>query len=195
MNSTELAKFNITLDDQVKRSILGMLRAATSDGEQAVSLDLSLWPEIQKELMTQAVLPLVSSVKLIPSLGAEEKQVLATATAINVRRFHEVMGAQRRALLLLSTHGISAVVLKGAAAGQYYSKPSLRVYGDMDILVAPADYRKAFDLLCAEGYRNHGPYDAPYDRHIGFTTPEGQTLELHRRFSSSANKEQNGLAV
>src|SRR5689334_3136488 len=57
---------------------------------------------------------------------------------------------------LLETFGkakISALVIKGPVlAAQAYADPSLRTYGDLDLLVRQRDIRHATELMIASGY-------------------------------------------
>lgn len=52
---------------------------------------------------------------------------------------------QRLAYLfrLLEEASIDALLMKGRAAADYYAHPGLRPYGDIDLLVRPADYARA----------------------------------------------------
>jgi hypothetical protein len=55
-----------------------------------------------------------------------------------------------RALDVLRSAGIDALVLKGVAlANTVYADPSLRVFGDVDLLVRPTDFASAAALLVA----------------------------------------------
>src|SRR5215467_10395946 len=57
-------------------------------------------------------------------------------------------------LELFATKEISALVIKGPAlAVRAYSDPSVRKYGDLDLLVRQRDIRRATEALIASGYR------------------------------------------
>ncbi|HVH72272.1 MAG TPA: nucleotidyltransferase family protein [Candidatus Dormibacteraeota bacterium] len=57
-------------------------------------------------------------------------------------------------LELFSANGISALVIKGPVlASVAYGDPSLRSYGDIDLLVRQDDIRRATELLMASGYQ------------------------------------------
>jgi hypothetical protein len=53
----------------------------------------------------------------------------------------------------LSSAGVPAIVIKGAALGAYYPDPSLRLYGDIDIMVPGGQLDMAEQALYAQGYR------------------------------------------
>jgi hypothetical protein len=60
-----------------------------------------------------------------------------------------------RVLKLFAEAGIPAIPLKGPALAQaLYGDPSLRTCVDLDILVPRSMVRRAFDLLCADGYES-----------------------------------------
>src|SRR5690348_2104550 len=59
-----------------------------------------------------------------------------------------------RLLELFSRQGISILVIKGPAlAAQAYADPSVRTYGDLDLLVRQRDIRSATELMMASGYQ------------------------------------------
>lgn len=56
-------------------------------------------------------------------------------------------------LEILGKEGISALVIKGPVlAAQAYADPSMRSYGDLDLLVRQRDIRRATELMIASGY-------------------------------------------
>lgn len=91
---------------------------------------------------------------------------------------------------LLHTARIRWRLTKGAALAHLdYPDPSVRTFGDVDIVVHPDDWPDAFGLLTsAGGYRREVPtlpggYDARYGKGATLTTPEGLEVDLHRRFA------------
>lgn len=59
-----------------------------------------------------------------------------------------------RLLDLLGKQGVSALAIKGPVlAAQAYADPSVRTYGDIDLLVRQRDIRRATELLIASGYQ------------------------------------------
>lgn len=59
-----------------------------------------------------------------------------------------------RLLEILGKEGISALVFKGPVlAAQAYADPSVRSYGDLDLLVRQRDIRRATELMIASGYQ------------------------------------------
>ena len=90
---------------------------------------------------------------------------------------------------ILDAAGISWRLTKGAALAHLdYLDPSIRTFGDVDLVVHPCDWSAAFHLLSARGYRRDGPtlpggYDARYGKGATLTTAEGLEVDLHRRFA------------
>lgn len=94
-----------------------------------------------------------------------------------------------RTAKLLDSAGISWRLTKGAALAHLdYPDPSVRTFGDVDLVVHPSDWAAAFRLLSASGYRREAPtlpggYDARYGKGATLTTADGLEVDLHRRFA------------
>lgn len=176
--------------DSIIQNTLRLVAVSLGRGDYGVP-DLRLWPEIRKELEAQAVLPLVSDFVVCSDICDEWKTALIKRTAASVRAFHQLMSEQSALLELLESQRIPAVILKGAAAGQYYPRPALREYGDIDLLVLPEDFDRACALLSVSGYEQcHGNNV----RHRGFRTPGGKVAEVHLRFSGGYDAGRNALS-
>ena len=87
-----------------------------------------------------------------------------------------LLNAQRELLSLLAEHNIPCVIIKGTAAAMAYTHPSYRAVGDVDFLVKRCDYRKAAEVIRANGYKEV----SEIDHHISFRK-HGVMFELHRR--------------
>jgi hypothetical protein len=78
-------------------------------------------------------------------------------------------------LALLREHDIPATALKGLTlAAAAYGHPALRVFTDLDVLVAPKNVSRARDVLLANGYRRAEAY-SPLD---GVYPPAGREYGL-----------------
>ena len=90
---------------------------------------------------------------------------------------------------LLDTTGIRWRLTKGPALAHLdYPDPAVRTFGDVDVLIHPADWSRAFRLLTDCGYRREVPtlpgrYDDRYGKGATLTSREGLELDLHRRFA------------
>jgi len=76
-----------------------------------------------------------------------------------LRRKNDRMVTELLALLeLLGRSGIRAIPYKGPMLAQsLYGAPELREFGDLDLLLSPADIPRARDLLAARGYASLFP--------------------------------------
>jgi hypothetical protein len=90
---------------------------------------------------------------------------------------------------LLDRAGIRWRLTKGAALAHLdYPEPSVRTFGDVDIIVHPSDWSAAFTVLTTSGYRREAPtlpcrYDDRYGKGATLTTEDGFEIDLHRRFA------------
>ena len=163
---------------------LAVLRHALNS-ETEVPKITAEWAEIAKELSEQTVLFLTADCLSEIGVSEEEKGRFVPAYAQNLKIFHRIMQEQEN--LAKAMEGIPYVVLKGAAAAMYYPMPERRQMGDIDFLVAPSDYDKAKTQLVENGYL----MEEDNGRHTGFKSKSGVHLELHQKFSTSDNAEQN----
>ena len=92
------------------------------------------------------------------------------------------------ATAVLDDHGIRSIVLKGAAlAHTAYADPSLRVFGDVDLLVEPRNFTRTADVLVAEmGAERPLPelrrgFDDRFGKEI-LLKARDRELDLHRMF-------------
>jgi len=94
-----------------------------------------------------------------------------------------------RLLELFSRNEISVLVIKGPVlAAQAYGDPSLRSYGDLDLLVRQRHIRGATELMIASGYQASVSLDAIRAGQIPgqylFSKPDSKLLvELHNDFT------------
>ena len=102
-----------------------------------------------------------------------------------IRKRTAVLQLERDYVLsILATEGITAVVLKGAGlASTVFREPAEREYGDMDLLVTPAQLDSAVAVLGNRGYVNLNAaaiqgYRA-HHFHIRIQRPGATIVELH----------------
>ena len=94
-----------------------------------------------------------------------------------------------RTAAILDSAGVRWRLTKGAALAHLdYPDPSLRPFGDVDVVIHPDDWATAMDALAKAG--NHRPtrtLPGDYDRRFGkgatLKTPEGLELDAHVRFA------------
>jgi Uncharacterised nucleotidyltransferase len=96
--------------------------------------------------------------KVIP---AEIKQTLLENHRTQVFSLLRMTAELFGLLELFATNNISALVVKGPVlAMQAYGDPTMRSYGDLDLLVRQRDIRRATQVLLAGGYRAAIPLSA-----------------------------------
>lgn len=141
--------------------------------------------EICKELRSQTVAVLTADVLGARGVLNEElRREWVVHASRNMMFWNHVMQEQKDLEKLLSQANIPFVVLKGAAAACYYSKPEYRTMGDVDIIVRPEDFERAFRAMECAGYR-FTEYEN--DRHANFDK-NGVLFELHRYFAMFDDK-------
>ena len=138
------------------------------------------WAAVCEELLRQTV-----GTVTVDVLGADERlsaalrrEWVARATR-GITFWHHLMQEQARLETIFRNAGIPYVVLKGAAAACYYPKPEYRTMGDVDMIVPPEVFERAFQTMVDEGYchTDHGN-----ERHANFSR-NGVEFELHRYFA------------
>lgn len=89
--------------------------------------------------------------------------------------------------------GIEHVVLKGSAIAHLDElDPSLRSFGDLDLLVAGADLDRAVEVLATRGatrrWAERRPgYDRRFAKSVTMTCPDGVELDLHRSLADGVH--------
>ena len=120
-----------------------------------------------------------------PIVEAEIKQSLLERWRAQSFLTLRLTGELFRLLELFAKQGISVLVIKGPAlAAQGYADPSVRTYGDLDLLVRQRDIRRATELMILSGYQAAVPLAAIDAGKIPgqylFSKPDSKLLvELH----------------
>lgn len=156
----------------IEHTLLQLLAACLWDASSSAPTPGD-WERVIAEAEKQSVLGLIT-----PALP----ETMEDFGFIQYSLFLTYMHAQSELSALLQANGIPFVILKGAASGVYYPRPSLRTYGDIDILVAEDDYLRAKSVLAANGFTEKVYRDT--SRHCIFQK-DGVTYELHHRFSNA----------
>lgn len=138
---------------------------------------------VKQELSHQAVLTLTADV-----LGRTGDREAIREAANRLAHFYAMLEEQTRMLALLEARGIPAVVLKGTAAAYLYPRPEYRKLGDVDILIPPAHFEAALDIVREAGYEQY----LDKERHMGFCRGLAR-FELHRHFSEEGGEVLDGL--
>ncbi|MBQ6381817.1 MAG: nucleotidyltransferase family protein [Clostridia bacterium] len=144
--------------------------------QKEVNISCSDWKALYREANVHKAFPLVFSVSkahvadevLLQKAEKLARRSLATTVSLNY--------AHAELHRLLQKEKIPYVTFKGLASSLYYPQPELRVAGDVDVYVHPADFARCESVLQQAGFEcveNEG-------RHAGYQKG-GVLLELHRR--------------
>jgi putative nucleotidyltransferase-like protein len=154
------------LDDDEWRSLLGEVRA-----ERVTGL---LWHAI-----TEGRFPVTDA----QAEEAETMQVRALAGALVLERLLLDTVTQ------LEQRGVPVRALKGSAVAHLdYPDPSLRAFGDIDLMVPGGRFDDAVAVLVEQGHRRAYPqprpgFDRRFSKGASFRTSDGLEVDLHRTFT------------
>ncbi|MGA2126588.1 MAG: nucleotidyltransferase family protein [Xanthobacteraceae bacterium] len=151
------------------------------------------WEQLANEAEYHGVTPLLAPMIVTcgPTSGVIPDRARRIFFALSSR--HRRATAARevsidRLLTAFGAAGVPMLLLKGAAlAHSLYARPELRAAADIDILVDPADERRAVDLVRGLGYRfanRQGPMLSRRFHHLPAATMQQSgfvvALEIHR---------------
>lgn len=140
------------------------------------------WEKVFAELKEQAIAPSFSDIlKKIP-LPENVYEAWRRLCLSEFTYRTALLGEEAEIFRLFEEGGVPAAVLKGSAAAIYYSDPSLRPLGDLDILVEKKDFDKAAEILESAGLFKKQVKNPSYIRHEAFEKYP-VTVELHRFFA------------
>ncbi|MCQ2460092.1 MAG: nucleotidyltransferase family protein [Ruminococcus sp.] len=176
----------ITKENQIMLNLLG----SSLHSRKSEPVESDSWQIILKEMVAQTVFALPSEYVNLEKINHTEKTKYIQMTAKNIQTYHILMSEQQKLLDVLDNANIPSVILKGSSAAVNYPEPAYRCMGDIDIIVKPDEFEKAFHIMCSAGYSTVESVEK-YHRHIVFNTDKGIHIELHNYFSTSRNKKQN----
>lgn len=162
--------------NHIQHTILTLLRSSFW-GEHCTFSPETNWTEVWQELRIQTVDGLVIE-QLIQQDSTRKGMYLQTISK-KLSFWYTLMSVQQEVCTLLQKHDIPCAVLKGSAAAIYYSQPTYRTMGDIDLIVHPEQYKTANNILKNAGYEH---LDADNFRH-SIWRHQGVLVELHRCFS------------
>ncbi len=132
--------------------------------------------ELIEEAMRQTIFPQIFSF-IKENAPQDADKLFSKIIAKNIRvefGHNEVHNA-------LSKSEIPYVIFKGVASAQYYTEPTLRMMGDIDILVLPRDIEKTDKALKSIGFVTKDSLDN--DSHIAYHRRDGLICEVHRHIN------------
>lgn len=170
--------------DTTKQTVYALIAAAI--GEQPLDLPPDIpWGEVCDELSMHAISGLFS--EQLPTLNLPP-DVLTFWKKQSLMQFSggmQLRHAQSKLVVLLKAENIPFAILKGTAAAMYYPDPTLRIMGDVDLFVRPADFERVLAFLADNGYERTDP-DEDNFRHTQ-VQKDGARFEVHRHFSHLNN--------
>lgn len=135
-----------------EQSLLTLLRRALFGCELPLPSDVD-WQRVFEEAVSHSVHLLVYDCLTEQERAAIPKETAALwrQEVLSAMWYNEqLLGEQQEVLKALS--GLPCVILKGSSSAACYPRPELRCAGDIDLLLFPADVKKAEAILCAGGY-------------------------------------------
>lgn len=164
-------------------------RDTASAAAPAFALPDGLWPAVRTELVAQSVIGYPANVIEDLELSSNDLAKYLFLAGKSLWGWYRLMKAQDSVLAEFRQAGIPVAVLKGATAAANYPQPKSRSMGDIDLIVPPADFDRAFALLERLGWENDAPLEIN-PRHAGFRKADCPEIELHRYFSTCTDKRQ-----
>ena len=151
-------------------------------------IDQSVWAHLMYLVRHQRITGLLVSAVLdgaLPATGAqlEEAQLAHRASMVTALALEATLV---RTAAILDEAGIDYRVLKGSGVAHLdFPDPSLRSFGDVDLLIRPGQYDDAVRVLVAVGHQRRFPEPRPgFDRRFGkgscLVGPDGHEIDLHR---------------
>lgn len=121
-------------------------------------------------------------------LSPDTRSSLHEAHLRNVARALTVESTAVKVLDVLEPRSIPYVVTKGPGVALTYPEPSLRPYGDIDVLVPPDRFQDAMRALASIGFEEYFGTGEPRAYFDGFCRegvnlirPDGGSIDLHHR--------------
>ena len=158
---------------QTQKELLEILGAALF--KKQLNSDIAATKALFREANVHKVFPIVFDVVkadvkdnvLLEKAAKFSRRCVATTVAIHY--------AHAELHRTLSAHHIPYVSFKGLASSLYYPKPELRIAGDVDFFVKPADFEACETVLKGNGYE----WVEDGGKHVVYQK-DGVFLELHR---------------
>jgi len=156
----------------------------------AEPLDDPAWTALTDAATRERVTPLLASAVAAGAFPATDRQYGAIVRA-HERSMRTCVALERTlgdAATTLEHAGVAYRVVKGPAVAHLdYPNPSLRAFGDIDLLVAAERYDDALTLLTDRGGRRRYPEVRPgFDRRFGkgacLVLADGTEIDVHRTF-------------
>lgn len=178
MSNSSVNEYKLLNADSVYETECRLLKSALFGAELSFLPDTS-WQDVYGDLFKQTVetVPgdLLSKLPLSPELSIEWKK----SCLWRISNFYQILQAQTEMVNILRKENIDFVILKGTAAAIYYPCPQYRTMGDIDFIVDPEQFDRAYEILLSNGYVDT---DGEFARHKNLSK-HGCEFEMHKYFS------------
>ena len=167
--------------------LAGSLAAAPSE-----PLDPVEWRKLVARAQKERIIPLLADAITSGSFPASDAQ-LVEALDLETTAMATVLTMEATLVQVAETlarAGIPFRVLKGPAVAHLdYPDPSLRDFGDIDLLIHPDDLEHAIGILLKHGYVRRFPepragFDRRFTKSVSVVNPDGRELDLHRTLAA-----------
>ena len=162
-----------------QKVLLKLVSATLSGGTAEIQNPETIdWYAVASESDAQAVLPMAldAAISVKDHIPEEVYKAWSDRAATYLVKNSKVENAQKELVKLLTDAGHPYMILKGEASTRYYNRPDLRVLGDVDFLIDPAQEDEITKLFCDNGYTVEME---EHECHKVFKKPNAH-LEMHR---------------
>lgn len=163
--------------NQAQKTLLALLRCALRE-ERYEETGEEDWNAVFDEANIQTVTALAAAA-LPDSLSDEDRKPWKNAQYVQLAAYTRYMYAQDELCRLFAENDIPMLILKGSAAGIYYTRPSLRAMGDIDLITSRELFEQAKELMLRSGYTMKRDDNG---RHIEYEKNRLE-YELHHTYS------------
>jgi Uncharacterised nucleotidyltransferase len=155
-------------------------------------LDPVEWRRLLAQVRNERVIPLLADAITSGSFPASDAQ-LVEVLELETTAMAAVITLEATLVQVAETLArvhIPFRVLKGAAVAHLdYPDPSLRDFGDIDLLIHPDDLDRAIAILLEQGYARRFPepragFDRRFTKSVSVVNPDGRELDLHRTLAA-----------
>jgi Uncharacterised nucleotidyltransferase len=162
------------------------------EGTLGRPLDADQWQGLLAQVHRERIIPLLAQAIADGSFPATDAQAMEIV-GLDTEAMAAVLTLEATLLGVAEDFnrvGIHFRVLKGPAVAHLdYSSPSLRDFGDIDLLIHPDDLDVTITMLAEQGYVRRFPepragFDRRFAKSVSMVNPDGLELDLHRTLAA-----------
>jgi hypothetical protein len=155
-------------------------------------LDPAQWRKLLARVRKERIIPLLADAITSGSFPASDAQ-LVEVLELETTAMAAVLTLEATLVQVAETFASARIpfrVLKGPAVAHLdYPDPSLRDFGDIDLLVHPDDLDRAIAILLEQGYVRRFPepragFDRRFTKSVSVVNSDGRELDLHRTLAA-----------